>query len=226
MIGACASVGRTSLFVFSFSSWEAIEMAVSSPSVQSTHLASATGTSLYDKLNSVWHERALQVFMFIVLAHWAEHLVQAYQIYMMGWPRPMANGILGLWYPWLIKSELLHYLYALVMLIGLWVLRKGFSGKARTWWTIALVIQFWHHIEHLLLITQATLHHNLFGRPVPMSVLQFFFPRVELHLFYNSIVFIPMVIGMYYHMFPAEGEATQDTCTCAWHKGLARVQEA
>jgi len=50
--------------------------------------------------------------------------------------------------------------------------------------------------------------------------------RVELHLFYNSIVFIPMVIGMYYHMFPAENEAHQDACTCAWHKGLAKPQAA
>ena len=40
-----------------------------------------------------------------------------------------------------------------------------------------------------------------------MSVLQFFVPRVELHLFYNSIVFVPMVIGMYYHMFPAEKQS-------------------
>ena len=79
--------------------------------------------------------------MFIVLAHWAEHLFQAYQIYVMGWPRPKANGLVGLWYPELIKSETLHYGYALVMLIGLWVLRKGFTGRARTWWTVALVIQ-------------------------------------------------------------------------------------
>ena len=36
------------------------------------------------------------------------------------------------------------------------------------------------------------------------SVLQMVFPksRVEIHLFYNAIVFIPMIIGMYYHMFP------------------------
>ena len=52
-----------------------------------------------------WHERALQAFMVIVLGHWAEHLVQAHQIYVMGWPRPQANGVLGLWYPWLIKSK-------------------------------------------------------------------------------------------------------------------------
>jgi len=31
-------------------------------------------------------------------------------------------------------------------------------------------------------------------------------PRVELHLFYNTIVFIPMVVAMYFHMFPPAGE--------------------
>ena len=61
------------------------------------------------------------------------------------------------------------------MLIGLWVLRKGFTGLSRKWWTVALVIQFWHHIEHLLLIGQATFHQGLMGKPVPFSVLQFFF---------------------------------------------------
>jgi len=65
----------------------------------------APGSSLYEKLNTRWHRAYLQGFMFIVLAHWGEHLVQAYQIYVMGWPRPRANGILGLWYPWLIQSK-------------------------------------------------------------------------------------------------------------------------
>jgi hypothetical protein len=129
-----------------------------------------------------------------------------------------ANGILGLWYPQLIKSETLHYGYALVMLVALWVLRKGFTGRSYTWWMIAFWIQFWHHIEHLLLITQATIHHNLMGKPVPYSVIQFIIPRVQLHLFYNSIVFIPMVIAMYYHMFPPEGETQKALCTCSWVK--------
>ncbi len=148
----------------------------------------------------------------------------------MGWPRPKANGILGLWYPWLIKSESLHYGFAVVMLIGIWVLRKGFTGRARTWWTVALVIQFWHHVEHFLLIWQATAHHNFWHKPVPFSVLQLVFPRVELHLFYNSVVFVPMVIGMYYHMFPPKGETQHSTCTCEWRprtrEGLSRLDRA
>jgi hypothetical protein len=40
---------------------------------------------------------------------------------------------------------------------------------------------------------------------------------VELHLFYNTIVFMPMVIAMYYHLFPTEPAATPK-CTCALHR--------
>lgn len=173
--------------------------------------------SFYEKLNSVWHERALQAFMFVVLAHWGEHLVQAYQVYVLHWPRAKAGGILGLWYPWLISSEWLHYGYAIVMLVGLWILRKGFTGLSLKWWTVALAIQFWHHIEHFLLLTQAVTHHNFWDKPVPFSFLQLVIPRVELHLFYNAIVFVPMMIAMYYHMFPPESQKNFATCTCARH---------
>ncbi|HEY6968102.1 MAG TPA: hypothetical protein VJA94_02770 [Candidatus Angelobacter sp.] len=181
------------------------------------HMAAAD-QSLYDKINSRWHRPALWFFMIIVLGHWTEHFAQAWQIYVLGWPAHHAGGFLGFFYPWLVHSEVLHYGYALIMLIGIWVLRQGFTGLSRKWWTVALVIQFWHHFEHLLLIGQATFHHNLFGSPVPTSIIQLIIPRVELHLFYNSIVFIPMVVGMYYHMFPRKGEAHSATCSCAWRR--------
>lgn len=179
--------------------------------------ACRNGASLSEKLNTCWHERALQAFMFIVLAHWGEHLVQAYQIYVMGWPRPKALGLLGLYFPQLIKDETMHYGYAIVMLVCLWVLRKGFTGRSYTWWMIAFWIQFWHHIEHFLLLIQYMFHHNFWGKPVPTSVLQLVFPRVELHLFYNGVVFVPMVIAMYYHMFPPANEPQiHANCTCSW----------
>lgn len=167
------------------------------------------------KLNGPWHERGLQVFMAIVLAHWAEHLVQAVQVYHLGWPIPESRGVLGFWFPWLVSSELLHYSYALVMLIGLWVLRIGFTGTSRTWWMIAFWIQCWHHFEHALLQGQAIVGHNLGGSPVPMSLVQFLIRRVELHLIYNSLVFIPMVAAMYLHMFPSFRDLRHQQCTCA-----------
>jgi hypothetical protein len=190
-----------------------------SAAAHSTRIGSAADFGVYQKLNSVWHRRALNFFMFIVLAHWAEHLTQAVQIYVLGWPRPQAGGVLGLFFPWLVSSELLHYGYAIVMLIGLWILRAGFSGTSRKWWTIALVIQFWHHIEHAVLQYQALTGHYWFGSPVPISFVQLLMPkfRPELHLFYNAIVFIPMVIAVYYHMFPPRGEEVA-ACSCALHR--------
>ena len=100
-------------------------MAISHPAVADVCNTLGTNSSLSNKLNTRWHERALQIFMFIVLAHWAEHLVQAYQVYVMNWPRPKALGLLGLWYPWLVQTEALHYGYALVMLIGHLGVAKG-----------------------------------------------------------------------------------------------------
>lgn len=179
-------------------------------------MGSVAGFSFYEKLNSVWHRRALNLFMFIVLAHWAEHLAQAYQVYVLGWPRPEAGGFLGLFFPWLVSSEVMHYSYAIVMLVGLWTLRKGFSAASRKWWTVALLFQFWHQVEHAVLQWQALTHYYWFNSPVPVSFLQMLLPesRVEIHLFYNTIVFIPMVIGMCYHMFPTKGEESA-TCTCS-----------
>jgi len=184
--------------------------------VMATH-PSAAGGRLSHRLNADWHKPALLAFAAIVLGHWAEHLAQAFQIYALGWPVPEARGVLGLPFPWLIKSEVMHYGYALVMLVGLWLYREGFKGRARTWWTISLGIQFWHHIEHALLQAQAIVGQNLFHRPVPTSLVQLWVPRVELHLFYNALVFIPMVIAMYYHLFPSPEERAQARCRCAVH---------
>lgn len=166
-------------------------------------------------INTTGHKKALTVFLVIVLAHWAEHIAQAIQIWLLGWPVPESRGVLGVWIPWLVTSEYLHYGYALVMLAGLWVLRPGFVAVDRTWWTIAFGIQVWHHLEHLILLAQAESGMNLLGRPVPTSVVQLVIPRVELHLFYNAVVFAPMVVGMYLHRWRPHEPRSGISCTCA-----------
>ena len=173
--------------------------------------------SLMQKLNGQWHKPALLTYTAIVLAHWAEHLAQAVQIYALHWPIPDSRGVLGMWFPSLVSSEALHYAYALVMLVAFWILRTGFVGRSYTWWMVAFWIQFWHHIEHALLQGQAIVGQNLFGSPVPLSIAQLVIPRVELHLFYNTAVTVPMVIAMFYHMFPLPGEEAHQGCSCSWH---------
>jgi hypothetical protein len=176
----------------------------------------ATAQRWLDTLNTRGHRAALTVFMVVVVAHLAEHVVQAIQIFVLGWPPPQARGILGMPFPWLITSEWLHYGYAILMLIGLLLLRRGFQGGARTWWNVALGIQVWHHFEHLLLLIQAQFGWHLMGREVPTSIIQLLVPRAELHLFYNTIVFIPMLVAVLLHRRLSPAEDTEAVCTCAY----------
>jgi hypothetical protein len=211
--------------------------------------------SLIDRLNEEWHKPALLTYTAIILIHWSEHLVQAFQVYVLGWPLPEARGVLGMPFPWLVKSEALHYFYAVFMLVAFWVLRKGFVGRSYYWWMAAFAIQFWHHIEHALLQYQVIAGHNFFGAPAPISMIQMlgflegtpetgfaglmtgpprhaFSPlmiavrRVEVHLFYNTIVTIPMIVAMYYHMFPSPGEEAHMKCNCSWRAKAPEKQTA
>ncbi|MBI2807133.1 MAG: hypothetical protein HYX68_19300 [Planctomycetes bacterium] len=203
--------------------------------------------SLMDKINSDWHKVVLRSYAALVLLHWAEHLFQAFQVYVLGWPLREARGFLGIPFPWLVSSEFMHYAYALVMLIAFWVFRSGFVGRSYYWWMAAFWIQFWHHIEHALLQGQVIAGQNFFGAPAPISLIQMLgfmegsaetgfgglmtgppahpisllmmaVRRAEVHLFYNSIVTIPMVVAMYYHLFPSVAEEAKMTCSCMWHR--------
>jgi hypothetical protein len=157
----------------------------------------------------------LWVFAALMAAHWLEHAFQAWQVYVLGMPRPCALGMLGMRYPWLIRTESLHFGFAIFTTIGLLALWKVFtelpgddlagyaehfglhtSNPTAPWWRAATYISVWHLFEHTLLFGQAMLHHNLFGAAVPTSIIQLFVPRIELHLFYNSLVTIPIVVAM------------------------------
>jgi hypothetical protein len=183
-------------------------------------LRSRSTSGFVAALNGRHHRVALWAFMAIVLAHLAEHVVQAIQIYGLGWAPPDARGILGMAFPWLVTSEALHYGYAIVMLIGLIALRPGFAGTSRKAWDLALGIQVWHHFEHALLLAQAIVGRPFFGAEVNTSVAQLVLPRVELHLLYNTLVLIPMVLAMVAHIRPSAEDRAEMTCTCATHGDL------
>lgn len=170
---------------------------------------------LGEPLNTRWHRPALFAFTAIVVAHWAEHLAQAFQIYVLGWQVPQARGVLGLAFPWLVTSEWLHYGYAVLMLVGFLALGSGFTGRSRQWWRATTWIQVWHHLEHLLLLIQALTGAYLLGAAKPTSIAQLVIPRVELHLFYNAIVTVPMIVAMVYHLRPNVWERDTVRCACA-----------
>ena len=57
-------------------------------------------------------------FAVLMIAHWLEHIFQAYQVYAMHMPRACALGMLGMKYPWLIKTEALHFGFAIFTTVG------------------------------------------------------------------------------------------------------------
>jgi hypothetical protein len=177
--------------------------------------------SAVEALNTRYHKLGLRVFMVIVVAHWVEHLVQAFQIWALGMERAAAQGAVGYLFPWLVESEAIHYGYAVIMLIGLILFRPGFVGQSRKWWDAALVIQFWHHIEHFLLLGQAVAGTNLFGQPVPTSVAQLVVGRVELHLLYNGLVFIPMIVAMALDLRPPKEDLEKMTARARFTPTIA-----
>jgi hypothetical protein len=185
---------------------------------------------LLGRLNAEWHERALLGFGAIVVFHWAEHLVQAFQIWVLHTKKPAARGVLGSVWPWLISSEWLHYAFAVVMLAGLALLARGFTGRARAFWLVALAIQTWHLVEHQILFIQAQTGTPWFGAKVPTSFLQLASPmaRPEIHLFYNMVVTVPMLVALWFHMYPPvheRGLATACTCDKTTAPAPARVPE-
>lgn len=159
--------------------------------------------TLLGRLNTTWHRRAIIVFVAITVAHWVEHIAQAMQIWLFHWPRAEAKGLLGLVWPWLIREEWLHFGFAVVIIVPLWLLLPGFSGTARRWWLLAFAVQAWHYVEHLGLLVQALIGVNLAGRAAPTSFLQLMFQRAELHLWYNALVTVPMAIALLVYLRPA-----------------------
>lgn len=166
------------------------------------HLHSKPKALWMQRLNGPWHAPALWLYMLIIVAHWLEHVLQIYQIYGLGWEPAKSGGLLGVIYPQLIESETLHFVYDFIQWAGILLLRPGFSGlgRAATYWTIAMLAQTWHYIEHVLLMGQYLTGHYLFGAPQQISILQLWFPRAELHFTYNLLVFIPMVIAVHYYL--------------------------
>ena len=161
-------------------------------------LPTPPGDLFFDVLNGSLHRRALLAYLLIASGHFAEHLVQVTQVFVLGWARADAGGLLGLIVSGAAQSELLHVAYNSLQLTGLIVLAWGFRSHrvAHGFWMAALVAQTWHWLEHAFLIAQLLSGHYFYGALKQMSVLERFVPRIELHLIYNLAVFVPTVIAV------------------------------
>lgn len=138
------------------------------------------------------------LYLVLIVGHFAEHVLQFIQAFVLGWPRPEAGGILGVWSPQLLTNETLHFSYNLMQLVGLLALSYHVTGRARTWWRIAIGVQVWHFFEHFLLQSQWLTGIFLFNAAKQTGFGELLLPRLELHFIYNALVFIPTMIGVYF----------------------------
>lgn len=113
------------------------------------------------------------------------------------------------------SAQFVPYVCALLLLVGLWVLRIGFKGRAAWWWLGAFWVQFWHHLEHAVLEGQVIAGRNLFQQAAPTSLLGLLLPQDLLHLAYATLVLLFMVGALARHRSPAPAEAVQHNCGCA-----------
>lgn len=157
-------------------------------------------------VKKTWHTQALGLYMLLVGGHAAEHVVQVAQAFVLEWARAESGGILGLWFPDLMRSEVLHFSYNMLQLIGLLLLYDGFSGRARRWWQVAIVLQGWHFFEHFLLQAQWLTKVYLFGAAKQTSIGELLVPRIELHFIYVTLVLIPTVAALIEHLRRAPDE--------------------
>jgi hypothetical protein len=147
------------------------------------------------------HHTTLLVGLLVIVAfHWIEHVAQAIQVWFLGVPPSEALGFLGAKFPWLVRTESLHWILNAVIGAGLICLRPRLAGRARRYWNAALYIQAWHMFEHTLLLGQYVSGLYVLGRGVPTSILQLWIPRMNLHLFYNGIVTLPLFTGAILHL--------------------------
>ena len=178
-----------------------------------------SSTVVLDTLNGSLHLRAVLVYFVIVIGHFSEHLVQVAQVFLFGWARSEAGGILGLYLSGVAEIELLHITYNSFQITGLILLAYGFRRyrAAYAFWLAALVAQSWHWLEHTFLITQMLTGHYFYGAMKQMSVLERFFPRIELHFAYNLLVFTPTVIALLLYLRHAKTRRTGTTLVVSAH---------
>jgi hypothetical protein len=159
----------------------------------------STNRILFRPFSEVWFRRLLILYLVLIVTHFAEHVLQLIQAAFLAWPRPEAGGLLGLWSPQLLTNESLHFSYNLMQLLGLLVLSYHVTGRAQTWWRIAIVVQLWHFFEHFLLQSQWLTSIFLFNADKQTGVGELLLPRLELHFIYNALVFVPTMIGVYFY---------------------------
>jgi hypothetical protein len=140
--------------------------------------------------------RRLFIATFVVQGiHVFEHVVQLYQVFVLGIPDDRALGLLGYVLQLQGTEEWLHlvfnlsYLSALVVLLV--TMRGLVPGSVPRWafgaFAFAVAFEGWHNVEHAVIISNVIANG---GCPCPgIGDVVLGIPDTVLHFFYNAIAF-------------------------------------
>lgn len=128
------------------------------------------------------------------LGHFGEHLVQMYQIHVLGLPAKMSHGVIG---P--LDIEWVHVIFNTWVLFGAIVLLTRYPKNKWLW--ITLIAATWHEIEHLYIITYY-IQTGIPGNPGLLSrggaiLGGFNIARPDMHMFYNILETVPLVVAFF-----------------------------
>jgi len=147
---------------------------------------------------ATWRVAGAWLALYVVLAvsqtgHVMEHVVQVAQLRVLGLSGQHAHGVFGA-----LDIEWVHFTWNAWVLAAVVVLLTGRASNRWLW--IAAPLAGWHLVEHTFLIATylATgaagspgllAMGGLLGNGLPVA-------RPELHLFYNVLETIPLLIGL------------------------------
>jgi hypothetical protein len=134
----------------------------------------------------------------IQIAHDAEHVVQALQVFVLGTPRPAAGGLLGTFFDFPIVHFTYNFVYfgALLFAVAWAYGLGGFQKLDRIgMWLLIITagVQTYHAAEHVIQITQEAAT----GTQRPPGFIGLFQDNIIVHLLLNTIVWVLPAIAMW-----------------------------
>lgn len=147
-------------------------------------------------LEMMWryrHYQWLALFEVVIISqvgHFIEHLVQMYQLHILGLRGVAARGIFGQ-----LDVEWVHFLFNSYLLIAFALLLWKF--RTNRWLWVALVTAVLHEFEHLYIMRNflATGTPGLPGLLGRGGVIDIPLARADVHFLYNFVESIPMMLA-------------------------------
>lgn len=170
-----------------------------------------TYRGLLFRMNTRWHRTALFTLTGAAFAWWLFQLSRG-----LGCPWVDDSALAMLSFPLVLEfPELAGYVVAFLLLVGLWILRTGFRGRAERLWMAAFWVQFVDHLEYAVRAGIAIVDRGLATDLTPVGMLEYVFHNSYTHVLLATVVASLSAAAIYRHIHASPEEAVDHNCGCA-----------